>query len=300
MLIGKLLSSIITPVKRVRADGSKKMTLPIRRADVFEMSEELKNQKQAYGILSRNDKFSIDSFRSLSEEENLLLRNVADIDTKTAVNATVDLGVKFKSFLDDKYGENGYVFVSIGTSPSGIARVMEFSGVETKYLPVTDLTRVSSEEDIDKHDDKYPTYIQFIKQQGLSKEEIDNSGKKYLFYDYTFTGKSLAIFEVLMKNKFGIDSENIEYHSLNKDLMVAGNTIPNFHKNANYYIEEYLKDSSMAMYGGVPHLRLDEMDKVFTKKQSYGNTPNLFNFLMMHILDKSNLLKENPKNKNSI
>ncbi|MBQ4077629.1 hypothetical protein IJD15_00410 [bacterium] len=300
MLIGKLLSSIITPVKRVRADGSKKMTLPIRRADVFEMSEELKNQKQAYGILSRNDKFSIDSFRSLSEEENLLLRNVADIDTKTAVNATVDLGVKFKSFLDDKYGENGYVFVSIGTSPSGIARVMEFSGVETKYLPVTDLTRVSSEEDIDKHDDKYPTYIQFLKQQGLSKEEIDNSGKKYLFYDYTFTGKSLAIFEVLMKNKFGIDSENIEYHSLNKDLMVAGNTIPNFHKNANYYIEEYLKDSSMAMYGGVPHLRLDEMDKVFTKKQSYGNAPNLFNFLMMHILDKSNLLKENPKNKNSI
>lgn len=300
MLIGKLLSSIITPVKRVRADGSKKMTLPIRRADVFEMSEELKNQKQAYGILSRNDKFSIDSFRSLSEEENLLLRNVADIDTKTAVNATVDLGVKFKSFLDDKYGENGYVFVSIGTSPSGIARVMEFSGVETKYLPVTDLTRVSSEEDIDKHDDKYPTYIQFLKQQGLSKEEIDNSGKKYLFYDYTFTGKSLAIFEVLMKNKFGIDSENIEYHSLNKDLMVAGNAIPNFHKNANYYIEEYLKDSSMAMYGGVPHLRLDEMDKVFTKKQSYGNAPNLFNFLMMHILDKSNLLKENPKNKNSI
>ena len=300
MLIGKLLSSIITPVKRVRADGSKKMTLPIRRADVFEMSEELKNQKQAYGILSRNDKFSIDSFRSLSEEENLLLRNVADIDTKTAVNATVDLGVKFKSFLDDKYGENGYVFVSIGTSPSGIARVMEFSGVETKYLPVTDLTRVSSEEDIDKHDDKYPTYIQFLKQQGLSKEEIDNSGKKYLFYDYTFTGKSLAIFEVLMKNKFGLDSENIEYHSLNKDLMVAGNTIPNFHKNANYYIEEYLKDSSMAMYGGVPHLRLDEMDKVFTKKQSYGNAHNLFNFLMMHILDKSNLLKENPKNKNSI
>lgn len=300
MLIGKLLSSIITPVKRVRADGSKKMTLPIRRADVFEMSEDLKNQKQAYGILSRNDKFSIDSFRSLSEEENLLLRNVADIDTKTAVNATVDLGVKFKSFLDDKYGENGYVFVSIGTSPSGIARVMEFSGVETKYLPVTDLTRVSSEEDIDKHDDKYPTYIQFLKQQGLSKEEIDNSGKKYLFYDYTFTGKSLAIFEVLMKNKFGLDSENIEYHSLNKDLMVAGNTIPNFHKNANYYIEEYLKDSSMAMYGGVPHLRLDEMDKVFTKKQSYGNAPNLFNFLMMHILDKSNLLKENPKNKNSI
>ena len=300
MLIGKLLSSIITPVKRVRADGSKKMTLPIRRADVFEMSEELKNQKQAYGILSRNDKFSIDSFRSLSEEENLLLRNVADIDTKTAVNATVDLGVKFKSFLDDKYGENGYVFVSIGTSPSGIARVMEFSGVETKYLPVTDLTRVSSEEDIDKHDDKYPTYIQFLKQQGLSKEEIDNSGKIYLFYDYTFTGKSLAIFEVLMKNKFGIDSENIEYHSLNKDLMVAGNTIPNFHKNANYYIEEYLKDSSMAMYGGVPHLRLDEMDKVFTKKQSYGNAPNLFNFLMIHILSKSDCLKQNPKNKNSI
>ena len=300
MLIGKLLSSIITPVKRVRADGSKKMTLPIRRADVFEMSEDLKNQKQAYGILSRNDKFSIDSFRSLSEEENLLLRNVADIDTKTAVNATVDLGVKFKSFLDDKYGENGYVFVSIGTSPSGIARVMEFSGVETKYLPVTDLTRVSSEEDIDKHDDKYPTYIQFLKQQGLSKEEIDNSGKKYLFYDYTFTGKSLAIFEVLMKNKFGLDSENIEYHSLNKDLMVAGNTIPNFHKNANYYIEEYLKDSSMAMYGGVPHLRLDEMDKVFTKKQSYGNAPNLFNFLMIHILSKSDCLKQNPKNKNSI
>ena len=300
MAIGKLLSEFITPSLKVFPSRAKSISKTSLNSDVFQKSDRLIAQARASKLLSKDGKFTIDSFKHLSEEENLLLHEVADIDTKMAVNSTIDLGLKFKSYLDEKYGKDKYVFVSIGTSPSGIARVMEFTGVETKYLPVTDLTRVSSEEDMDKHDDKYPTYIKFLKQQGISNEEIDKSGKKYLFYDYTFTGKSLAIFEVLMKNKFGIDSENIEYRSLNKDFMVAGNNIPNFHKDAGDFIEEYLKDSSMAMYGGVPHLRLDEMDKVFEKKQGYGNAPNLFNFLMIHILDKDGSLKQNPKNKNSI
>lgn len=177
---------------------------------------------------------------------------------------------------------------------------MEFSGVETKYLPATDLARVSSERDIEQHQDKYPVYKEFLKQQGITNEDIDSSGKKYLFYDYTFTGKSLKIFEILMQQEFGVDSPNIEYRSLNGDLIIAANKGNSVNSDVCEYIDEYFKEASIAQYGGVPHLRLDEMDKVFTKKQSYGNAPNLFNFLMIHILSKSDCLKQNPKNKNSI
>ena len=289
MAIGKLLSPFIPPKITVFPYRKNGMTKTSSCSDVFEKSEELKAKTQASKILSRDDKFSIDSFHQLSEEENNLLRDVADINTKTAVNSSVDLGLKFKAYLDEKYGKDKYVFVSIGTSPSGIARVMEFSGVETKYLPVTSLTKVSSEKDIDEHKDKYPVYKEFLTQQGITNEDIDASGKKYLFYDYTFTGKSLKIFEILMRHEFGVTSPNIEYRSLNGDLNNAANCVNNMHREVCEYIEEYFKDSSMAQYGGIPHLRLDEMDKVFEKKHSYGNAPNLFNFLVIHILKKSGL-----------
>ena len=300
MLINKLISAVVSAPKNIsqRRLSSKSFTPPQR--DVFVKSNELKRHAAASKILSRDSKFTIDSYNRLTEEENTLLREVADMDTKLAVNSSVDLGLKFKSYLDEKYGKDKYVFVSIGTSPTGIARVMEFTGVETKYLPVTDLARVSSESDIDAHKDKYPVYKEFLKQQGITSEDINSSGKKYLFYDYTFTGKSLKIFEILMEHEFGVTSPNIEYRSLNGDLNIAANSVNNMHREVCEYVEEYFKDSSMAQYGGVPHLRLDQMDKVFEQKQYYGNAPNLFNFLMIHILSKSNCLKQNPKNKNSI
>lgn len=300
MSIGKIVSSIVSAPKNIsqrRLTG--KFTRPIKQ-DVFVKSNEFQRQAFASKILSRDSKFTIDSYDCLSEEENTLLREVADIDTKIAVNSSVDLGLKFKSYLDEKYGEGKYVFVSIGTSPTGIARVMEFTGVETKYLPATDLARVTSEQDIEEHRDKYSVYKKFLKQQGLTKKDIDESGKKYLFYDYTFTGKSLTIFEILMQHEFGITSPNIEYRSLNGDLNLAASAGGNPHRDVCEYIDEYFKDSSMAQYGGIPHLRLDEMDKVFEKKHSYGNAPNLFNFLMIHILNKSGLLKENKKNLKSL
>lgn len=300
MSIGKIVSSIVSAPKNICLRKLNETFSRATKQDVFERSNELQRQVIASKILSRDSKFSIDSFNRLTEEENTLLREVADIDTKIAVNSSVDLGLKFKAYLDEKYGKDKYVFVSIGTSPTGIARVMEFTGVETKYLPATDLARVSSEKDIDEHADNYPTYKEFLKQQGITKEDIDSSGKKYLFYDYTFTGKSLKIFEILMQHEFGITSPNIEYRSLNGDLNLAASAGDNMHRDICEYIDEYFKDSSMSQYGGVPHLRLDEMDKVFEKKHCYGNIPNLFNFLMIHILDKSGLLKENNKNSKSL
>lgn len=300
MFINKIISAVVSIPKNVTQRRlSSKFSLSTQ-CDFFEKSNELKRQSIASKILARDSKFTIDSYNRLTEEENNLLREVADIDTKLAVNSSVDLGLKFKSYLDEKYGEDKYVFVSIGTSPTGIARVMEFSGVETKYLPATDLARVSSERDIEQHQDKYPVYKEFLKQQGITNEDIDSSGKKYLFYDYTFTGKSLKIFEILMQQEFLVDSPNIEYRSLNGDLIIAANKGNSVNSDVCDYIDEYFKEASIAQYGGVPHLRLDEMDKVFKKKHSYGNAPNLFNFLMIHILSKSDCLKQNPKNKNSI
>ena len=284
MFISTIISAVVSAPKNISQKRLSSKSSLSTQCDVFEKSNELKRQSIASKILSRDSKFTIDSYNRLTEEENTLLREVADIDTKLAVNSSVDLGLKFKSYLDEKYGEDKYVFVSIGTSPTGIARVMEFSGIETKYLPATDLARVSSERDIEQHQDKYPVYKEFLKQQGITSEDIDSSGKKYLFYDYTFTGKSLKIFEILMQQEFGVDSPNIEYRSLNGDLILSANNGNNVNSDVCEYIDEYFKEASIAQYGGVPHLRLDEMDKVFIKKQSYGNAPNLFNFLMIHIL----------------
>ena len=51
----------------------------------------------------------------------------------------------------------------------------------------------------DKHTDKFSNYEEFLKEQGLSKEQVSASDKEYLFYDYVQQGMSLSVFEKMMK-----------------------------------------------------------------------------------------------------
>lgn len=57
-------------------------------------------------------------------------------EIEEAVMDNIYLADDLKKYLDKKYGENGYIFASIGTPPSLVAKVFEYMGVETKYLPI--------------------------------------------------------------------------------------------------------------------------------------------------------------------
>ena len=192
------------------------------------------------------------------------------------------------------------MFVCIGTSPAPLARVLEFSGVETKYLPITGLRPYYEDDAYKKFTDKFSNYQTFLNEQGLSKEEIENSDKKYLFYDYTFTGRSLHVFKQMMKENFGLDLPNVHYSSA--DYLCYSSCAKKIDppEYAINYVKKYMLESFSETIGGVPHLAIERIDAIEECKNFEMKTAKEYNFALIDRLHKLGKLKNNPNNKNSL
>ena len=156
--------------------------LPLR-TDSVDLSYDAKITLHAKRIFSRSQKFSIKDYNSLSKLEKTVLREASRVYKKSAEDS-LKVGLKVKEKLDKYQGEGNYVFCSIGTSPAGIGRVLEFSGAEVRYLPISRLNWLYSVNDWPKFSHKFQKYKEFLAEQGLSSEEVSKSDKNYLFYDF--------------------------------------------------------------------------------------------------------------------
>lgn len=269
------------------------------QSDTVQLSNDAKLQLQANRIFSRSQKFSISDYNSLSRLEKAVLRQVSK-PYKQAADDSINVGVKVKEHLDKRYGNGGYVFCSIGTSPAGIARVLEFSGVETKYLPISRLAAYYEDDSYKKFEDKFGPYQKFLDEQGLDSETVSSSGKEYLFYDYISTGRSLDVFKKMMQEYFGLNLPNVNFHSA--DFLCYSSCAKNIDppQYAIDYVRKYMRDSEMAEISGVPHLNIQEIDKIDECKKFESMQSKMFNFNVIDALSRKGDLKQNPKNKNSI
>ncbi len=263
-------------------------------------------------------KFEISDYKALSKKE------IEEIKTKFCskeeikiARRDVKIARNLKRHLDKEYGEGNYIFECVGTSPSTIARVFEFMGVETHYLPITGLrarNKITVESAILRNKEGRSAYSEFLKSQGVDKKSIKNSDKIHIFYDYTATGDSLKLFREILKDCFHIPTKNgnVKFKSLNKDLLKiypyptdeSGYCINDGSVKRNdcyHYVHDELERSEAAQYGGVPHLNYEMLQfiKNFQEKPSDSSSKS-FNFLVIDELNKLKLLKENPANKNSL
>ena len=257
--------------------------------------------------ISRKRKFEISDYKSLKPEQIEKIKANLPTKIKKAVSENMFTGELLKNYFDEIYGEDKYIFACIGTSPAGIGRVMEFSGVETKYLPISSF-RGSSDYNRDRLE-RFPKekekYISFLKNNGITPEEIEKNDKTILFTDYTSTGDTLKSFEVIVREKAGIgDSDKIKFLSLNDELAKADshfNLQPKKSIRINDYINQYLTCGEIYLYGGVPHLQIfdfKDVNKIIKKPTT--EEAKLFNFGIIDKLNKQGKLKENPLNKNSL
>ena len=267
--------------------------------DSFEMSLSAKRNLQAKKILSRTKKFDIDSYNFLSKAERTVLM-ATSLHVQDAAKQSVKMGLAVKKHLDERFGDGNYVFVSIGTSPAGIGRVLEFMGVETKYIPISGLSFCSQNDYYKKFVPLFPKYIDFLDNQGISKEKIEASGKTYLFFDYTRSGRSLKLFQKIMREYFGIDCKNIKYKSFDYECYSASAKKIDPEKYAVDYIDFYVNKEHIAEFAGVDHLPLWELDKIERCKTFESENSKRFNFLIIDMLKRKKLLKYNPKNRNTL
>lgn len=253
-------------------------------------------------FLNKKDKLKISEYKSLNRNDVIFLKDdlckeYNDYDKYVyAAGSTIELALDLKSELDDKYGQDRYIFVSIGQSPSLIAKAFECMGVETKYLPISDLGSKDGSLDTLFNQKTINNYGKLLEKQGLTKKNLNNTDKKVIFYDYTSSGASLAIFEYFMQKAYNLPRPKTEFRSLNNDLKsCAGNP-----DHTESFVEDFLASHGVAKYTSIDHLPYTKIASTDMNEENLTKhrfrEAKLFNFLIMDELNKMGLLKENPKN----
>lgn len=276
--------------KKITMFGNNQLT-----TDVVDIDPLVRKENIAKKIFERKGKFDIEKYQSLSKVEKEIIREVSHHSVKIAASENVEQGLKLKKQLDRLYGKNKYVFVCIGTSPACIARVMEFSGVETKYIPISGLGKAINYNNINRCLQDTNEYTRFLTEQGISNEEIEKSGKKYLFFDYINSGKTLEFFQQIMEQNFGVDSTQIEYLSLNEALESANSMVFSKDKSEEY-IWKYLTHSYSERFCGVPHINYRDLNEIYSVIAKESPVGKQYNFFVIDELNKLKLLKHNTKN----
>lgn len=267
--------------------------LPSLIYDSFTLSKEAKAKK----ALFQERKFGVDDYRRMNDVEKSFFGFTVPKEIKQAAVESVETGLFLKEHLDKKYGKGKYVFCCIGTSPSTLARVMEFSGVETKYLPISDMSVCKSKSFMNFYSSKMPNYSKFLEEQGITQENVSKGNKKYLFYDYTCSGNSLDNFQIMLNDLIGIDGDNVLFKSINGDLDSFCETDEEYDKHAFRYVQDFMFYNKAEKLGGVPHLLLRHLDEISGCVPSNSTEARQFNFCVMQLLSRRGVLRENPRNR---
>lgn len=263
----------------------------------IELPQEIKNKR----------KFEIPDYKSLSTEQIEHIKTQIPAKTKKAAKESIFTGEILKNYLDEIYGKDKYIFACIGTSPSGIGRFMEFSGIETKYFPISgfkgDVDYARNR--LNRFPKETEKYLSFLKKQGITSDEIENSDKTILFVDYTSTGETLKNFEMLVREKANIgNSSKIKFLDIKEEIAKADslfNLNPKNNLRINDYITKYMCSAEICDYTGIPHLQIfdfKQINKIIKNHKS--EDAKLFNFAIIDELNLQGKLKENPLNKKSI
>lgn len=254
---------------------------------------------------NKTDKFQISDYYSLSKKDKQELRNAVTGDINNFAKSNIYIARNLKEYLDKKFGENNYVFVSIGRSPSLIGKTLECMGVETKYLPISGLG--DKDLDFDKYlqENSFEKYRKFLKSQGLTKEKMEGSRKTFLFYDYTVSRRSLNNFHRLISEIFEFPEDKMVFRSLNEEFQTL-NENGTKRKITEDYARRYLASGKVEEYSFLNYLNahaIEVADYSANTRTTYGqasaNNVKLCIFSIMDKLSTMGLLKENPPNRKS-
>lgn len=175
-------------------------------------------KRYIYKNIFRNiDSFTEADYKKLSKEELGAIRANISVDVAEDAENIVNSASTIKNLFDNKYGKDGYVFISVGRSFSPIANCMKKMGADAMSIPISGLAN---------HTEKGVT-AEIIKQSGFKKYKHylynlglgEKSDKKLLFCDLTLSGATLKTFQKIIEHPIvGLKSKNNLFIRLNKEL----------------------------------------------------------------------------------
>ncbi len=180
--------------------------------------------------------FTTDAYKKLSEKDLEFLRaryesmkqskswnyyfNSAETSHELASSG-------MEALFNHAYGKGNYVIITIGRSLSSVGKVLGYKIGEENVINIP-ISKASRFNDIfypkESADKELKYLIKYLETVGLSKEDIEKSGKHYILTDYCHTGVSLET----MKNLFTSDKvwgKRDNVHSIGiKDILDAVDT----------------------------------------------------------------------------
>ncbi len=229
--------------------------------DVFEKSA---NKNISFcGEYKNNFGIDKENVKNLSEAKYNLLSEKC----KKMAQDTVEMSVALKEGLDDKYGEGNYVFVSIGTSPSGVGKALELMGQDVRYVPISGIHNSGSsskaKRDMLQNKDRYK-YDEYMNSVGISADKVNYDKRKYVFCDYTDKGMTLDVMRTYITNALNISPYKCDFMSLNYTLVDDARKKGDMELVHVFegYVKEHFFYSGIDNYSGIPHLSYNELGKI--------------------------------------
>lgn len=249
--------------------------------DVFEKNTDVNLSQTS----DKNVPFGVDQELKTKTDINLYNLTEASGRTSKAALGTVKVAKLMKVMLDSTYGKGNYTFVSIGTSPAGVGKALELMGEDVRYLPISSISHMDKS-DVIKYGDieKHPEYKNFLHSIGISKKEINDGKKNFVFCDYTYSGRTLKILEN-MARKAGLREDKAHFISMNNSLLEFFQN-ERQRKPLNEYFEEYCLSQVMEDYAGIPHVDYNETKNIdsIIKKWEKSKLDKKFELLLQYFI----------------
>jgi hypothetical protein len=225
---------------------------------------------------------------SADENARLFLRENTPARLRELAQMTCFGAEKIKSALDNKFGKNKYVLISIGRSMSSIAEAVKLLGADVREIPMSGLRR--KEPDIESLSQTGINNLQqYLTSIGLTKKELSkNKRKKYVLVDYTYYGRSLNRTKNLLQNDIFLGNQkNLismpAVELLNEDYHASG-------------FESLFQYCRFKYFANVGKLDFNNLEQIFvqsnpdTAKEYLGNfTKFVRNLFKFNVLDSLNL-----------
>lgn len=254
---------------------------------------EAEQSEYSIDVKTRQSKIGVAEFDRMGITNKQYLQNNITVEIADAAEINTHLGFKLKNSLDKKYGRDEYVFVSVGIPASLIGKAVESAGAEVRYIPIPqEKSWMYSFSDKD-----FKLFGNFLKKQEISKQAMDSSTKKYLFYDCSNDYKQTQRLENMLAARYNLPKEKMEFRSLNEDLrsLRAGSDL------IETYIKDYLQQRQRReKFTSISHLpsrnlKADDFEPWNITKH-YQTPVKVFNFLVMSKLNEIGRLENNPRN----